>query len=241
MKKDRIFKAQKGPSNFKFDKEVALVFDDMVSRSIPFYHEIHQILLDLAKYLIKKDAVIYDLGCSTGETILILDQYLRQNKINAHFIGVDNSLPMLEVAHKKLVSNKVRSFELIHGDLRNFSFKRCDFVIMNYTLQFIPIRDRLNLLKNLYHALRKNGGMVLSEKIASKSANTHALINELYYDFKRRNGYSELEIANKREALEKVLIPVTADKQLKLLSTAGFKKSDMIFRWYNFSSYLGLK
>jgi tRNA (cmo5U34)-methyltransferase len=241
MKKDQVFKQRKGPGLFSFDRNVAIAFDDMVARSIPFYHEIHRLILDLSRYLVKNEAVIYDLGCSTGETILILDQYLKKNRIKAHFIGIDNSLPMLAMAHKKLVAGKVRSFELIHADLTKYKMKRCDLVIMNYTLQFIPLRKRQKLLKEISQALRKGGGLVMSEKIASESTATHNLLNELYYDFKRRNGYSELEIANKREALEKVLVPVTAEKQLRLMRSSGFKKSEMIFRWYNFSSYLGLK
>ena len=112
---------------------------------------------------------------------------------------------------------------------------------MNYTLQFLDPKKRLQVLKTIYDGLRKDGVFMLSEKIRVDEGHVQDLLTELYYDFKRRNGYSELEIAQKREALENVLRPITPEKQLAALRDAGFKKVDMIFRWYNFASYIGIR
>jgi tRNA (cmo5U34)-methyltransferase len=112
---------------------------------------------------------------------------------------------------------------------------------MNYTLQFIDPALRFDLMKKIYDSLRPGGLFIFSEKIASSQSRVQETITDLYYDFKRRNGYSELEISQKREALENVLIPYTASEQLELMRKAGFNQSEMIFRWYNFACFIGMK
>ncbi len=240
--RDKVFRKKlKKVVRFEFNENVAKVFDNMVERSIPFYHEIHRLIIDLAGKIKKKNVIIYDLGCSTGTTMILLDQFLKKKGINAHFIGIDNSIPMLEKCREKLIKNKVRSYTLLCADLTQFDFGKADMVIMNYTLQFIPVKNRLELLKKIYKSLNSKGLFVMTEKIHSEEKNTQDLITELYYDFKERNGYSRLEIAQKREALEKFLITLSTKDELELMKKAGFKKRDQIFRWYNFSCFLGMK
>lgn len=222
---------------FSFNEEVATVFDDMVRRSVPFYDEIHKILCDLLNYHYQKNDIIYDLGHSTGTTIKILNNFLDDK--SGQFIGVDNSKAMIKKSREKL--GHLSNVQIIEDDISNIEFKECGIVIMNYTLQFIPVKKRETLLKKIYQALRPGGIFILSEKIESNSKVIQNLLTDLYYDFKRRNGYSELEISQKREALENVLIPLTPTEQLKMLQKSGFKEPEMIFRWYNFSSFIGIK
>ncbi len=242
MKKDKFFaKEMASIKSFEFNHDVAEVFDDMVSRSVPFYDEIHKIILDLVdrKY---EGGAIYDLGCSTATTISILDKHFKKRGFKTpDYIGIDNSAPMLEKASEKIKRNKVINAELVCSDIANVNFRKSGMIIMNYTLQFIKPTERPDLLKKIYKSLDKGGMFILSEKIKSSGHTVNDLLIELYYDFKRRNGYSELEISQKREALENVLIPITPEKQIELLKKAGFKKVEMIFRWYNFACYLGVK
>lgn len=227
--------------DFEFTEDVAEVFDDMVSRSVPFYDEIHRIILDLVDRAYK-GGTIYDLGCSTGTTFSIIAEHLRkQNKDLPEFIGIDNSPSMLKKCHEKMKKHKVSQAFFECADLAEVVFKKSDMIIMNYTLQFIKPAKRQLLLNNIYKSLNKDGVFILSEKIKSNKTSINDLLIELYYDFKRRNGYSELEISQKREALENVLIPMTPEKQIEQLKEAGFKKVEMIFRWYNFSCYMGIK
>lgn len=243
VKRDNIFDTPipviKG---FQFNEQVAEVFDDMVSRSVPFYDEIHKIIIDLASRLDLDGKRIYDIGCSTGTTISILDQYLKKNRqATANFVGIDNSGPMLEKCREKMNKKKIANVELIHGDAREQKLEKSSMVIMNYTLQFITPNHRPELLSKIFKSLDKNGIFIYSEKIKSSNHTINDLLIDLYYDFKRRNGYSEMEISQKREALENVLIPLTADQQLELLKNAGFKKTEMLFRWYNFACFIGIK
>ncbi len=236
---DRIYQSDKGRKPFVFDAEVARVFDDMVRRSVPFYGEIHKLICDLLRRKLPQDGLIYDLGCSTGETILTVWKSLSERA--PHFVGVDNSIAMIEQCRQKLEEHQVTNVTLSCKGVDDVVFENPDVIIMNYTLQFVPTHKRLMLLKNIHQGLKKGGIFILSEKIESSNAEIEELQTELYYDFKRRNGYSELEIAQKREALEKVLVPMTPEAQLNLLREAGFRNVDLLFRWYNFVSYVGIK
>ena len=241
---DKIFSQKiEQVADFKFNEDVAHVFDDMVSRSVPFYNEIHRIILDFSNYFLPKaGGVVYDLGCSTGTTISLLDKHLLTLDKSSQFIGIDNSKPMIKKCSQKLLENNVRNTQVFCTDISSFEFDQpADMIIMNYTLQFIPHEDRENILKKIYQALRPGGVLILSEKICTDESSFHELITDLYYDFKKRNGYSSLEISQKREALENVMKPITPSQQIEMLNKSGFNKAEMIFRWYNFASYIGIK
>lgn len=241
-KKDQIFKQPlKEIEPFKFGPDVAEVFDDMVSRSVPFYDEIHRILTDLATHVLPQESIVTDLGCSTGTTLIHLSHKLKELNKNFHGIGIDNSPSMIEKANQKKNDLHLDQIQFEVADILNWEIPPSHMVIMNYTLQFISPNDRDVLLKKIYDSLKPNGVLVLSEKISSPQSQVQDLITTLYYDFKRRNGYSELEISQKREALENVLVPITPEEQIGALKRAGFEKSEMIFRWYNFASYIGWK
>tara|TARA_R110002072_G_scaffold534_7_gene4207 strand:- start:102969 stop:103697 length:729 start_codon:yes stop_codon:yes gene_type:complete len=232
-KRDRI-------TPFEFDKNVANAFDDMVSRSVPFYKEIHQLILDMCdRYY--QSGNIYDLGCSTATTICLIEENFRNKNKTAQYIGVDNSAPMLEKAKEKIKKHEIKNAKLLLNNIEDIEIQNADVVILNYTLQFLPISKREEVLKNIYEGLNPGGVLILSEKLSSTKPYFEELITDLYYDFKRRNGYSELEIYQKREALENVLIPLSPKQQVEMLKSSGFEKTDMIFRWYNFASYLGIK
>ena len=242
---DQVFKRRQHEIKaFEFNQNVADVFDDMASRSVPFYNEIHRLITDYSNYFTQhdKENLIWDLGCSTGTTIGILDQHLSKNQKRCRFVGIDNSAPMIKKANDKLTSLKVKDFEVICKNIEDVNLdKNIDMVIMNYTLQFIREDLRPKILENIYESLRPGGVFILSEKINTNDSTFHQLITDLYYDYKRRQGYSELEISQKREALENVLVPLTPNQQIKLLNDAGFKHVEQAFRWYNFTSYIALK
>ena len=223
---------------FCFDKGVADCFDDMVFRSVPYYAQIHRILLDILPYQIRAGDCIYDLGCSTGTTLCSISQKLKN--LSVRLIGLDQS-PFMIAKAKEKCGHCVHPIEFICEDLCGHSLEESGLVIMNYTLQFIPKDDRPKLLRSIYEALRPGGLFFLSEKIESKDRKVQELQRNLYYDFKRKNGYSELEISQKREALENILVPLSVETQLELLRFSGFDHVDMIFRWFNFSCFIGIK
>ena len=238
--RDTLFKSDDVKGEFRFDAKVAEVFDDMLSRSVPFYGEVQRIIANLATEHYQDDTKIFDLGCSTGTTIINICNASKSRKLD--IIGVDSSEPVIAKARKKIAKAKLSSgIELICKDIRDVEIKDASIVIMNYTLQFIEPGSRETLIRKIYDGMTDKGILLLSEKVLEEDDTMSKLFIDKYYDFKREMGYSELEIAKKREALDKVLIPMTTNDEIKLLSAGGFDKVSIFFKWFNFASFIAVK
>ncbi len=233
--KDTIFEKPIS-KQFEFDDSVASVFDDMLSRSVPHYKLALDLSVRFALDYATKNKIVYDLGCSTGTVLLEL---FRSNK-DLKLIGIDSSEAML-----KLAQNKSNAFganlNLICGDILNEKFESCDVVISNYTLQFIRPLVRDDLVKKIFDALDVGGVFIFSEKVITEDKKLHNLFIQEYYDYKRKQGYSDFEIAQKREALENVLIPYSEDENKQMVLKAGFSKVETIFKWVNFATFIAIK
>ena len=240
MAKDKIFRTKKKllASNFNFGKETARVFDDMLQRSVPFYDETQRMIEEMAAEFAVEDTNIYDLGCSTGTTFLAIDKSIPKN---VTFIGIDSSEEMLKKAKARLAAIP-RKCELLCHDLnKGLPIANASVVIMNLTLQFIRPLYREKAIASIASGLNDGGCLILVEKVLSPYSTLNSLFIKFYYDFKRRNGYSDMEIAQKREALENVLVPYHFDENRELLLKNGFKGCDIFFRWYNFCGIVALK
>ena len=254
-KNDQIYEYN-GPKPFKFDKEVVSVFDDMVSRSVPLYCEV----IDLAIYWVQRyytpGTRIYDLGCSTGTTIDILARSFshevnglsnteilsNKNSVRCHFVGVDNSEAMVQSCHEKLEwAKKFHQVDLHCDDLMNVKVENASFVIMNYTLQFIPITHRQKLLSSIHDGLCEGGIFLLSEKVRAQCSELQETCTWIYEDFKQRRKYTKREIARKKEALMNVLIPFTEEEIRNNLQLAGFSSVEVIAKWNNFTTFIARK
>jgi tRNA (cmo5U34)-methyltransferase len=241
MSHDELFRNKRDFINdFDFGKNTAQVFDDMLNRSVPFYSEIQRMMAEMAAYFAVEHTNLYDLGCSTGETFLLLEQ---QVPPDVTFIGVDSSEDMLEKARKKLEeANISHKYELIQSDLnQGVNIENASVVIMNLTLQFIRPLYREKIVRSIAEGIHENGCFIVVEKVLSPNSLVNRLFIKLYYDFKKRSGYNELEIKQKREALENVLIPYHYDENRQLLLKSGFKSCECFFRWYNFCGILAVK
>ncbi len=237
-KKDNIFKVDKIESDFQFNREVANIFDDMLNRSIPFYREVIESIGEILSKTMPEKPVIYDLGCSTGNTLIYLASVLKEKK--PKLIGIDNSPDMVEKAKEKAKAYN-KEIEFIVSDIEKMSIKNADAVIMNYTLQFVRPLKRQAITEKIYKSLNKNGIFILSEKVVFEHPKLNRDFVDIYYNFKKKQGYSELEIAKKREALENVLIPFTIKENIELLKNSGFSYITTFFQWINFASFLAIK
>ena len=226
--------------DFKFDSRTAGVFDDMVSRSVPFYDEIQRMTGELAADFAVAGTNLYDLGCSTATTLIALEPLVDPS---VRFIGVDNSREMLAKAREKLDQLPTsRERELIHTDLHELqSVENASVVILTLTLQFVRPLHRERLVRTICKGTNDQGCLILVEKLTESDTLFNRLFIKYYYDMKRRNGYSELEIAQKREALENVLIPYRLEENRALLLDAGYSKTQMFFQWYNFCGMIAVK
>jgi len=227
-------------SDFKFGTTVVNVFDDMVSRSVPYYNEMQRMLAEIAADHVKEGTFVYDLGCSTGTTLIGLDQLIPSD---IRFIGIDESQEMLDKCDVKLKeAGFVRPYDLVAGDLhQQLPITNGSVVILCLTLQFVRPLYRERLLKNIYDGLNPGGVLLLVEKVLAESSIFNRDFIKYYYNYKRRNHYSELEISQKREALENVLIPYKLSENMLLLKEAGFADCEIFFKWYNFSGMIAYK
>ncbi|MGV3602359.1 MAG: carboxy-S-adenosyl-L-methionine synthase CmoA [Dyadobacter fermentans] len=238
---DQVFKDEiTKVSDFKFGTTVVNVFDDMVSRSVPYYNEMQRMLAEIAADHVKEGTFVYDLGCSTGTTLIGLDQLIPSD---IRFIGIDESQEMLDKCDVKLKeAGFVRPYDLVAGDLhQQLPISNGSVVILCLTLQFVRPLYRERLLKNIYDGLNPGGVLLLVEKVLAESSIFNRDFIKYYYNYKRRNHYSELEISQKREALENVLIPYKLSENMLLLKEAGFADCEIFFKWYNFSGMIAHK
>jgi len=221
---------------FEFDESVASVFDDMLERSIPFYKEVISLICDLVEMDCSKDAKIIDLGCSTANTLLHLYKKSHQYSL----IGIDNSEAMLENAAKK-ISAYGSNIKLINSDITKVDLSSANVIIANYMLQFIRPIQRDSFVTKIYNSLEDKGIFIFSEKIIFEDKVLNKQMIDLYYNFKKEQGYSEFEIAQKREALENVLVPYTEEENKKMILKAGFRRVESLFKYGNFITFLAKK
>jgi tRNA (cmo5U34)-methyltransferase len=240
-KTDQIFaETISRAQDFTFDKNVAGVFDDMVSRSVPYYGEIQRMTCELSADFAQPDTNLFDLGCSTGTTFEMLDPLLDPS---VGFVGVDNSAPMLDQARTKLGEVMAhRPVTLLHSDVaQGYDLENASVVLMVLVLQFVRPLQRERIARKIYEGMNHNGALIIVEKLLSADTVLNRLFIEHYYDYKRRQGYSETEITQKREALENVLVPYRMEENVALLKDAGFTHVEDFFRWYNFSGIIAVK
>ena len=244
MKKDQLFAQRtQAVGNFNFGQETAEVFEDMLDRSIPLYREVQRMLGELVSEFAVDGTGVYDLGCSNGITLETLARAVAAAGKQVRLIGVDYSKPMLEKAAQRFAGAEPHARPvLVHGDLNEaFAVENASVVVLNLTLQFVRPLFRDRLIRSIYHGLNENGCVILVEKVLGNDSLFNRLFIKFYYDMKRRNDYSDLEIAQKREALENVLIPYRIDENFELLRRNGFGSVDMFYKWYNFAGLIGVK
>ncbi len=239
-KRDTLFNNSANNGPFEFNESVANVFEDMLERSIPMYLECQALAVHWCVKYARANTSIYDLGCSTGTLLLKLAQSLDPN-INITLLGIDNSPAMLEKCRKTLMASPVVC-ELIQADLnQELSLKNASAVVMNYTLQFVLPENRVLILKSIHQNLLPGGSLIIIEKVKSAIPDLDRTFIEFYHQFKKDQGYSDLEISRKRDALENVLIPLSVEENQALLKKAGFQTVDLFFKWNNFAGFIALK
>ena len=239
--KDKVFaNPLPGLAGFKFDQQVAAVFADMIKRSVPGYEAIIAMTGTLAERYVQPGTRCYDLGSSLGASTLAMRHHITQ--ADCRIIAVDNSAAMIDRCQNILAedSGKV-PVDLVCGNIQDTVIDNASLVVLNFTLQFIPLDERETLLANICSGLVPGGVLVLSEKVVFDDEAHNKLMIELHHNFKKANGYSDLEISRKRTALENVLVPDTLDTHRQRLKAAGFSSVDVWFQCFNFASMIAIK
>jgi tRNA (cmo5U34)-methyltransferase len=226
--------------DFEFDDSVADVFPDMIRRSVPGYASMLSMIAQCAERYAVPGTNIYDLGCSLGAGTLLIRQ---QAKPSCRICAVDNSEPMLTRLRQRLKESVDNGnvVDLQQADIREVEVINASLVVLNLTLQFLPPEERDEFIGRIAAGTRAGGALVLSEKICFEDAAQQELMTKLHHDFKRAHGYSDLEIAQKRTAIENRLLPETLDAHVARLRAAGFRTVSPWFQCFNFASILAVK
>ncbi len=241
MQRDQLYSADLDlVEGFRFDESVVGVFTDMIRRSVPGYGMVLSLTGVLAEQYLQPETRGYDLGASLGGSTLAMREVARQRQ--CPLIAVDNSEAMVEQCRTHLGETAgEEQIELRCEDVRNTVVENASLVVMNFTLQFIPLEEREEVLSTIASGMKEGGALMLSEKICFENAEQQERMEQLHHAFKRANGYSELEISQKRAALEEVLRPETVQQHLERLRRAGFSSAEVIFQALNFVSILAIR
>lgn len=244
MAKDTVYKAGDPGEPFRFNAEVAAVFPDMLRRSIPGYEASLEAIGSLAARYVRPGTRCYDLGCSLGAASLAMRQGIRAE--GCRIIAIDNAPAMIERCRGIVLDETRREpagapIELVEGDILDVEIFNASMVVLNYTLQFLPVADRDTMLRRIAGGLNDGGLLVLSEKVIDPDPAMEALLVALHHEHKRRNEYTALEVSRKRAALENVLIPETVEQHRERLLRAGFGSAAVWLRYFNFVSIIAIR
>ena len=244
MPKDNIYVQQEAAAgSFEFNSAVASVFPDMLRRSIPGYDASIHAIGQLAARYVRPGTHCYDLGCSLGAAALAMRQNISATECSDCTIVAVDIAPAMAARCRELLANDNSTTECLvqEADVRQVDIANSSMVVMNYTLQFLPVGERHAMIRRIYEGLNDGGVFVLSEKVADDDPDVERLLIDLHHDFKRANAYSDLEISRKRTALEDVLIPETASAHLQRLSDAGFSHCGVWLKHFNFISIVAIR
>ena len=223
-----------------FDSSVVDVFPDMIQRSVPGYQTIINHTGELADRFVQNNSYCYDLGCSLGASTLAIRERIEGR--NATVYAVDNSQAMLDKLETILHGQPTETTtKLIKNDICDIKITNASLVVLNFTLQFVPLARRSALIQSIYQGLNPNGCLIISEKLHFEPKSLNNLLTELHHQFKRDQGYTELEISQKRDAIDKVLLPETLTSHIQRLKDCGFKSVSPWFQCYNFGSLIAIK
>ena len=237
---DLLFRNNPVREDFAFNEAVAAVFDDMLHRSVPCYQLVIEAMAQILARRLGDGSLVYDLGCSVGTTLLLLAEQLAGR--NFRFLGIDKAPAMLEQARQKAEAQEhAACLRCEDGDITTCALSGANAILCNYTLQFLRPVARQAFVNRVFAALPPGGIFLLSEKTIAHAPGLNRDFIAIHHDFKRARGYTELEIAAKREALENVLVPFSVQENMQLLNSAGFAEVESFFTWFNFSSIVALK
>lgn len=226
--------------DWTFDERVAEVFPDMIQRSVPGYSNIISMIGMLAERFVQPDSNVYDLGCSLGAATLSMRHNIKVP--GCEIIAVDNSPAMVERCRRHIDAFRADTpVNVIESDILDIELKNASMVVLNFTLQFLEPADRQRLLNQVYQGMRPGAALVLSEKFSFEDKDVGELLFNMHHDFKRANGYSELEISQKRSMLENVMLTDSVETHKARLHQAGFQHTEVWFQCFNFGSLIALK
>jgi tRNA (cmo5U34)-methyltransferase len=234
---DGIYAAR---ADWKFSGDTVDGFDKHVEKSIPLYHEGHDLICDISDFFVNENSTCVEVGSSTGTLTLKLADH-HQSKTKARFVGIDIEIDMVDKANQKLSETKVTNTEFIAVNAIDYDLSGADLVICYYTVQFIKTAERQILINKIYESLNWGGALLLFEKVRGADARFQDIFTILYSDYKLRMGYSPDEIVSKTRSLKGVLEPFSSKGNYDMLERAGFQDVNTVLKYLCFEGVLAIK
>ena len=210
-------------------------FDEHIDWSIRGYSNLLGDVISFSRYFVEDDTNVVDLGCSTGKTTERMLLHNKDHCKDATYVGIEIAKGFYDNLDKRLKDlNRNESWaqvEFIKDDVRDYKFDNCSLVTSIFTLQFMPKKDRRQVIKNIYNGLNNGGAFIFAEKIYTENAFIQDMLTFNYYDFKREK-FDTKDIMDKEITLRHMLKPNTWTEINSMLTIAGFK-SIQVF-WQNF-------
>jgi len=240
--KDTLFSDQSDTptGSFEFNEPVVRVFSDMIERSVPGYRQLLELTPLVARSAVQPHTKVYDLGCSLGAATLAARRAIQVPGVE--MVGLDSS-PEMVARCRSIVAedNSTVPVDIQVADITEQTYEHASLCLMYFTLQFVALDQRADLLSRIYEGLIPGGVLLLAEKLRFDTPDEQDWMDEHHLSFKRSQGYSDLQIAKKRQAIENVLIPQTANEHERALKQAGFRHVHRWFQCLNFSCFVAIK
>jgi tRNA (cmo5U34)-methyltransferase len=220
-------------------------FDEHIEQSIRGYSNLLEDVISLSRYFVEDDTTIVDIGCSTGKLTKAMIEYNQDHCNTGNWIGVeiaDGFINDLEDRQKEITNgpSNFAEVDFIMEDIRDYNFNNCSLVTSIFTLQFMPKKDRREVISNIYGGLNEGGAFIFSEKTVCESALVQDMITFNYYDYKRKS-FTTDDIMDKERTLRNMMKPNTWEEIIDMLSYAGFKDIQPFWRNHAFVGALAIK
>ena len=226
-----------GIGRWTFGGNVVKNFDSHIEKSVPGYHEGHDLICKLTPFFIgEKKTKFLEIGCSTGTLIRKVRQSTERDDVE--FIGIDIEKDMIKSANEKNIFSNCK-FEV--ANIIDYEITNLNIISSYYTLQFINPSIRQFVLDNIFKSLNWGGALILFEKVRGPDARFQDILQTLYTEYKLSQGYNEKEIIGKTLSLKGILEPYSSNANIEMLKRAGFKDINLIFKKLCFEGYLAIK
>lgn len=212
-------------------------FDQHILQSVPHCQEQREFIAGLARFFLHEGATAYEIGVSTGALARTVLARLPQRP--CRYVGLDVVPGMVALANRQVGGDP--RFEAVLADALTFPLERPALVLSYYTLQFIPLADRVDLVRRIHRSLQPGGALILYEKTLGGDARVQDILTQMYFDFKARQGFDPAAIINKASALQGVAMPVSFDANRNMLLEAGFDTVEVVYRAFAFAGFLAIK
>lgn len=224
-------------ANWSFGGDTSKHFDEHVAKSVPLYHEGHDVIAKIADFFLSEGSKCYELGCSTGALTYALAR--RNQAKNVHILAVDKEAEMIKRTEERC--RELKNVTVLTSDIMEVDFEKADLIISYYTMQFVKPKQRQVIFNRIYEALNWGGGFVLFEKVRGPDARFQDMMTTIYTDFKLDQGYKPDEIIAKQRSLKGVLEPFSTQGNIDLMKRAGFVDIMTVMKYLCFEGFLAIK